>query len=88
MIIGPILVIGGLVWLLVLAGAEVPTRVSPVWLVLAGLVALWLVSLKVLPKKRCYICKGSGHFGWWRLRRVCDRCKGSGLINRIGSNND
>lgn len=88
MIVGPLLTIGGLLVLFFMAGGKVPTSVSPGWLLVLGLAALWLLSLKVLPKKKCYMCGAKGHIGWGPFRRVCDRCKGDGLINRMGANND
>jgi hypothetical protein len=83
-IVGPLLVVGSLVFLWVYLDMSAPVLPGWLWVVALAFVA-WLLSLKVLPKKSCYICKGKGNIGVWRFRRVCDRCRGDGVINRIGA---
>jgi hypothetical protein len=86
MLVGPLLVVGSLVFLYFFLGGKVPTEAPPavVWLPLVALAA-WIISLRVLPEKQCYVCKERGSVGWGLTRRVCPRCGGSGRIRRVGS---
>lgn len=52
----------------------------------AGLGALWLLSLVVFPERLCGQCRGSGHRdGPFGVMRTCGNCQGRGRVKRIGA---
>lgn len=88
MIVGPVLVIGGLVALFVVLGGSVPDLSTVGWVIgiaAAGLLLL-RASLALGPMKLCWRCKGKGHTGGMLGgRRKCSWCSGEGIRPRAGS---
>jgi hypothetical protein len=58
-----------------------------VFLILAGLAALWVASLLVHPFGRCWLCGGKGNLRRKRSRRApkCPLCRGARRRQRTGS---
>lgn len=52
--------------------------------VLTGTFALWRISLRLFPYKRCSRCKGAASWGPGKLRRPCGSCV-DGRRPRVGS---
>jgi len=85
MIVGPVLVVGGIIALFVVLGAPTPAPWSIV-LLLGIAAAVWKLSLIFGPEKKCWHCKGQG----WRVgalggRATCRHCAGSGRRPRVGA---
>lgn len=86
MIVGPILVIGGIVALFIVLGGTFTNITLGTVGVLAVLFVLWRLSLVFGPTKVCWRCGGDGHVGGLLGgRRDCPSCGATGRKPRMGS---
>lgn len=55
-------------------------------LIAVGLVAAWLVSVRLYPWKKCRPCGGSGRIqGGGGIHRDCGKCGAKGRVRRFGA---